>query len=107
MDTIVTEGKWVFTLERDEEKTTRSITIVNPVTTEESVQTKVNTVNAKLADTTARYNKIIQPSNWRDDNAEENEWTATKAEYFIIRTQTTPYEYEPEPDPEPDPEPTP
>ena len=103
MDTIVTEGKWVFTLERGEEKTTRSIAIVNPVTTEQSVQAKVNAVNEKIADQSIRYNKVIQPSNWRDDNDEDEEWTTTKAEYFIIRTQTTPYEYEPEPEPEPEP----
>ena len=96
MDTIKTEGKWTFTLERGGEKVER--TINNPYTVgldNENTQDAVNAAYEYFTSSTDRKNKIIQPTNWRDENDSEEEWTTTNVRYDIIVTQTRPIEYDP------------
>lgn len=89
-----TVARWIFTLQRGDEQTTRTINVPNPKTGEEDLQTILDTVAQNIVGQSAvaaRGNKIIQPSNWRDSNTTEEEWTTTDVKLEIVSTSVTPY----------------
>lgn len=93
--TTETYGRWTFDLERDDEKTTRTISIPNPkdpVQDEQAIQDAVDNLNASIASGQGTWDSFIQPANWRDNNVTEEQWTTTKATYEVISTSKTPFE---------------
>lgn len=92
---IKTTGKLIFELERDDEKTTRSIDVPFPKTdtTSETLQAAVDSINtAFTADDSLASNLIVQPANWRDSNTQEEQWTTKRVYYEITTTSSTPVE---------------
>lgn len=89
-DTIRTTGKVIFSLQRGEETTTRSIDIPYPKTDAESVESIVSALNTTFTSSANAQNLLIQPASWRDDNVSENSWTTTGLIYEITTTTTTP-----------------
>lgn len=88
---IKTIGRLVFDLARGEETTTRSVEIPNPMTetSAATVQAAVNEANSIYTSDTNAMNILIQPSNWRDDNNTEQQWTTTGVHYEIVLTSIT------------------
>ena len=88
--TIKTVGRLVFDLSRGEDVTTRTVDIAYPKTDTESeeLQTLVNTTKTKY--TSANYNILIQPANWRDTKISEDAWTTTNVRYEVVVTSVTP-----------------
>lgn len=91
--TIDTYGRWKFSLQRDEETTTRAISIPFPtdISAEETIQAKVTEVKNYFTSTSGNRNKIIQPANWRDSDLAEEEWTTVDVSYEVVSTSTTPF----------------
>lgn len=92
IDVIKTTGRLVFELERDEEQTTRTLEIPNPLLTPEDVQAAINETNTRFTSATDQMNVFMQPANWRDTNVAELQWTTKKVHYEIVQTVTTPIE---------------
>ena len=89
-DIIKTTGKVVFSLQRGDETTTRTVDVPYPKTDAESVESIVSALNTTFTSSTQGQNLLIQPANWRDDNVEEKAWTTTGLVYEITTTTTTP-----------------
>lgn len=90
VDVIKTTGRLIFSLQRGDEATTRTIDVPYPKTDAESLQTAVNEANARFTTSTNAQNLIIQPAIWRDSNDTEAQWTTTGVSYEIVTTTTTP-----------------
>lgn len=89
-------GRLIFDMVRGEEKTSRSIDVpfpkvdtVDPAAAA-SLQAAVNDFNNSF--TTNPYNLFVQPANWRDSNASEEQWSTTQVHYEISSVTTTPIE---------------
>lgn len=89
-DVIKTTGRLIFTLQRGEEETTRSIDVPFPKTDAENLQTAVNEANTRFTSSTQAQNLVIQPATWRDTNSQEEQWTTVGVSYEIVTTTTTP-----------------
>lgn len=87
-------GRIIFDLVRDGETTTRVIEVPFPLTdsSSEAIQTAVNTADSLFTSSDNYQNVYMQPSNWRDNNLAEEQWTTTGVHYEIITTTTTPIE---------------
>jgi len=90
VDVIKTTGRLIFTLQRDDETTTRAIDVPFPKTNAENLQTAVNEANARFTNSNLSQNLVIQPATWRDNNDAEAQWTTTGVSYEIVTTTTTP-----------------
>ena len=93
--TTKTTGKLIFELERDEEKTTRSIDVPFPKTdtSSETLQSAIDSINTAFTTASSvAANYIVQPANWRDTNTTEEQWTTTRVYYEITTTSSTPVE---------------
>lgn len=96
ISTTKTAGRLIWSLERGEEKTTRSIEVpfakVNTTDQEAmaSLQTAVNDINSSFSETA--WNLFMQPANWRDTNTSEEQWATTNISYEIVTTTVTPIE---------------
>ncbi len=91
VDEIRTVGRLIFNLRRGDEETTRTIDIAYPITDPEDPQTLQNAVNAaNTTYTSGTMALFIQPANWRDSNATEEQWTTTGVHYEIVTTVTRP-----------------
>jgi len=90
VDVIKTTGRLIFTLQRGDEETTRTIDIPFPKTDAENLQTAVNEANTRFTTSNLAQNLIVQPATWRDNNDTEAQWTTTGVSYEIVTTTTTP-----------------
>lgn len=90
---IESYGRWTFELVKDDETTTRTINVPypkDPVSAESAIENAVSLAKNLFASEV--YNTMIQPSNWRDDNDTEEQWTVAGLKYEVIQTITTPFE---------------
>lgn len=93
-DVIKTEGRWVFTLSKSDSEPVERV-IANPYplgSSSEPSQSAIDNAKDYFTASTNRQNKIIQPSNWRDEDESEAEWTTTDVRYELIVTQTRVFE---------------
>lgn len=88
--TVKTVGRLIFELERGEEQTARSIDIPFPRVDVQGLQTIIDQINSRFTSATEAMNVFVQPSSWRDEQAEEDQWRTVNVRYEIIETATTP-----------------
>lgn len=88
--TIKTVGRLVFDLQRDEETTTRTIDLPQPLMNQELAQQRLDQLKPNFVDN-VNGKLIIQPANWRDDDVSNSDpWTTMAMRYEIIETAVTP-----------------
>lgn len=87
VDVIKNTGRLIFDLQRGDETTTRTIDIPYPKATDaEGIQDLVN--STKSTYTNEGNRTFIQPSNWRDANLSEEQWTTVGVRYEYVTTVT-------------------
>ena len=95
-DVIKTDGQWVFELQLDGVTKERKLAVPYPVASDNAnTQTAVNNAYEFFTSSTNRQNKIVQPSDWRDEDYTEDEWTTTGLRFEHITTQTHVTDYDP------------
>lgn len=96
MDTITTssELKFDFELVRDDETTTRRISISDPVLSQEGEQAAIQFAKIFYGGVSSPFavinpTKFVQPTGWRDDNDTDEEWTTTNVNVFYVSQTVT------------------
>lgn len=90
VDEIKTSGRLIFDLVRNGETTSRVIDVPYPINDEDSLQAAVNAANSRYTSSSGQMDTFIQPSNWRDSNTTEEQWTTTGVSYEMVTTITKP-----------------
>lgn len=92
-DTITTTSYLTikFPLTRDGEESSRSISLPNPVVNSVTLATFKENFLTALEGITG-YQWIFQPTNWRDDDDQDNAWqlnTSKNIEFELVQTTRT------------------
>lgn len=79
MADVITESQYIslkFPLIRGDEETVRTINIPNAIDNLSTIRTALNAIKAKYsnAENFAGFEYMLQPSNWRDTDDNEEAW---------------------------------